>query len=191
MANISALKSELRTQMRRELSRTAKSWLSVANQAVIANLQKFLENMEADVLAWRAHFYGEVLLIGLQQYSLDFYYPRVVVDKQLDFFKGNGFIADGPKGILQPMARASTRLPPKSSRPLICLLPGLAFDRFGNRMGRGGGMYDRFVCQNMGREVFVKVGVCWSFQIIDQVYAEAHDQKVDYIVSEIGIEKIG
>jgi 5-formyltetrahydrofolate cyclo-ligase len=61
-------------------------------------------------------------------------------------------------------------------------LPGLAFDLKGNRLGQGGGWYDRAL-KSLPPGV-LRVGVCFDFQIIEHVPCEAHDQRVEVIVSE-------
>ncbi len=60
------------------------------------------------------------------------------------------------------------------------LVPGLAFDRGGNRLGFGKGCYDKLLA---GSRV-LKIGLCYGFQITDAVPAEKHDVKMDYIITE-------
>lgn len=60
------------------------------------------------------------------------------------------------------------------------LVPGLAFDRNGGRLGRGRGYYDRFL-QNWNG---IKVGVCWSHSLVSEVPMEEHDVKMDWIATE-------
>ncbi len=66
----------------------------------------------------------------------------------------------------------------------LVLVPGLAFDAGGGRLGRGGGFYDRFLPAAVGA---VRVGVCWSGQVVDAVPAEPHDVRVHMLVTEDGI----
>ncbi len=58
------------------------------------------------------------------------------------------------------------------------IVPALAYDRKGNRLGRGGGYYDRILPQITG----VKVGVCFPFQIIDEIPTEDFDYSVDLVI---------
>lgn|GEM_PF-2127507 len=60
------------------------------------------------------------------------------------------------------------------------LVPGIAFDRKGGRLGRGRGYYDRFL-QNWNG---IKVGVCWSHSLLNEVPMEEHDVKMDWIATE-------
>lgn len=75
---------------------------------------------------------------------------------------------------------------------IIILIPGLAFDVYGNRTGYGGGFYDRYLTRlfmyggrNNHADV-LKTGICHDFQYIDNGYiiAEAHDIKCDCIITD-------
>ena len=65
---------------------------------------------------------------------------------------------------------------------LLILIPGLAFDAQGYRLGRGGGWYDR-VLSHAAPDA-LKVGVCFERQIVARVPHEAHDVRVDMVVTE-------
>ena len=60
----------------------------------------------------------------------------------------------------------------------LILVPGLAFDRSGNRLGRGKGYYDRLL-----RDMCAcKVGVCFDFQLFDEIPADDHDILMDIVL---------
>ncbi len=69
----------------------------------------------------------------------------------------------------------------------VILLPGLAFDRAGNRLGRGAGFYDRFISalHDAGHRPTL-IGVCYQAQIVDSVPTEPHDHRVDRVITERG-----
>lgn len=69
------------------------------------------------------------------------------------------------------------------------LMPGLAFDRLGNRVGYGAGYYDRYLAQYDTGHLY-KVGYAFDFQVMDAATAEEHDRKVDCIVTECGVYRI-
>lgn len=62
----------------------------------------------------------------------------------------------------------------------LILVPGMAFDRNGNRLGRGKGYYDRILrnCKAC------KIGVCFPFQLLPEIPTEPHDIKVDLVVEK-------
>lgn len=59
------------------------------------------------------------------------------------------------------------------------LVPGVAFDASGHRLGRGRGYYDRYLKDTD----FFKVGVCFDYQLVDHVPCEPHDICVDMVIS--------
>lgn len=63
----------------------------------------------------------------------------------------------------------------------LMIMPGLAFDVKGNRIGYGGGFYDKYLKQY---EHVCKIGVCFDFQILEAIKAEVFDVKADCIISE-------
>ena len=77
---------------------------------------------------------------------------------------------------------------PRSSRPILpelldlVVVPGLAFDPQGNRLGRGGGYYDRFLRRL--RPAATAVGLAFDRQIIDEVTADDRDISVELIVTD-------
>lgn len=93
---------------------------------------------------------------------------------------------------LQP-GRYGIRVPAQGCAPIspkqldVILLPGLAFDRAGNRLGRGAGFYDRFVdALHAAGHRPTLIGVCHHAQIVDSVPTEPHDHWVDRVITELG-----
>ena len=67
-------------------------------------------------------------------------------------------------------------------KKVLLLMPGLAFDRTGNRIGYGGGFYDKYLHHH--RDVaFTTVALCFDFQVYDKIPTKAHDEKMDLIIS--------
>ena len=64
----------------------------------------------------------------------------------------------------------------------LILVPALACDRQGYRLGYGGGYYDRYFARE-GRGAF-KIGICYDVQLIKTIPAEAHDARLDVIVTD-------
>lgn len=62
----------------------------------------------------------------------------------------------------------------------LIVVPGVAYDRRGNRMGRGKGFYDRLLATTRA----TKVGIGYEFQIVDELPVEDHDVAMDIIISE-------
>ncbi|SHJ74677.1 5-formyltetrahydrofolate cyclo-ligase [Clostridium cavendishii DSM 21758] len=69
----------------------------------------------------------------------------------------------------------------------IILVPGLAFDLSGGRLGYGGGFYDKFLKNSKSSK---RIALCYDFQIVDEVPMEEFDEKIDFIITENKVEKI-
>ena len=61
----------------------------------------------------------------------------------------------------------------------LVLMPGLAFDPKGNRMGYGGGFYDKFLAAETGHPT---LALCYDFQMMEHLETEAHDLPVDVVL---------
>jgi len=68
----------------------------------------------------------------------------------------------------------------------LVLLPGMAFDLQGNRLGRGRGFYDRLLAKTSG----VKCGVGFDFQLLEKIPTEPHDAQVDFILTPTRCVKV-
>ncbi len=96
-------------------------------------------------------------------------------------FSGEAALVDGESyAIPEPDADA-----PEVSIDEIDLVvvPGVAFDLRGGRMGRGKGFYDRLLSKAYGNGPF-KAGVCLNYQLVDEVPTETHDIIMDIVISE-------
>ena len=113
------------------------------------------------------------------------YYPRVAGGRTLAFYphrEGDAW-ETGPYGILEPSNPAGVE--PRRSGWDIIVVPGLAFDRRGNRLGRGFGYYDRFL--GGLPESVARVGLAWANQRIPEVPVDAWDVSVHALVTEEGV----
>lgn len=95
-------------------------------------------------------------------------WPRVE-GSHLRFFSNDDLPAfvKGAYGLLEPGPNAS------EASPDIVLLPLIGFDSDGNRLGQGGGFYDRTL-QNLSANVLA-IGIAWGCQQVPQIPVEAHD----------------
>ena len=87
-------------------------------------------------------------------------------------------LATGKFGILEPKPEA---VRPVASEGIdAALVPGLAFDETGNRLGRGRGYFDRLL-QDLGGAT---IALAYDFQVVPEVPVEAHDTPLDFVVTE-------
>ena len=92
----------------------------------------------------------------------------------------------GSWGLAQPDPAEATWLPAEAQLDLV-VVPGLAFDRRGQRIGWGGGYYDRFLAQVQT----IKIGLCYDALVLDCIPGEPHDVPVDMVVAETAIYQGG
>lgn len=88
-------------------------------------------------------------------------------------------LAPGPYGILQPK-RECLRPAPGSKIDLV-VVPGLAFDRQGRRLGRGRGYYDKFLASLSAH--IPRIGLAFDFQVLKDLPAFSHDISVTKVIS--------
>jgi 5-formyltetrahydrofolate cyclo-ligase len=83
----------------------------------------------------------------------------------------------------------SFRSPPEGNpkvAPDVLLIPGRAFNEKGDRLGRGKGFFDKYLAGFKG----TKIGICFDFQIFENIPLEPHDLPMDYVVTEKRILKM-
>lgn len=102
--------------------------------------------------------------------------PKVYGD-QMRFIYLQDLTATAPSelGIPEPVADE----PVAQDKTALVIMPGLAFDTQGNRMGYGGGFYDKFLAAEPEHPT---VALCYSFQIVEHIPAEAYDIPVDTVL---------
>jgi 5-formyltetrahydrofolate cyclo-ligase len=93
-------------------------------------------------------------------------------------------IVNGKFGVREPSASCAEI--PLASFDLV-LVPGMAFDLGGNRLGRGRGFYDRLLKKTSG----IKCGLGYDFQLLEKIPAGPHDVLVDFILTPTRCVKAG
>jgi len=89
-------------------------------------------------------------------------------------------LAKSSLGIMEPAREEEKILSPESLDLIV--VPGIAFDKSGNRLGRGAGYYDRFLADLPANTV--KVGLAFDFQMIDDVpVVPGLDIRLDFVIS--------
>lgn len=89
-------------------------------------------------------------------------------------------LSPGPYGILQPASDAPEAV---LGPQCVVLVPGVLFDRWGDRLGFGGGYYDRWLA-GPGRGL-ATVGLAFQEQLVDRVQVRAHDRPVDHLLTDM------
>ena len=165
---------ELLIQKRRMMSaeeRTAQSAL------ILSQLEKMTVFQEAKTVLLYYPKNNEVDVLPLfKRYKRDKVLLLPVTHRRgmtANPYEGNDKMHRGKVGIPEP-----TTTPYEGEIDLI-IVPAVAFDKQGNRLGRGGGYYDRFL-KKQSHATFIGVG--YDFQLVDEVPVRQHDQKMHRII---------
>ena len=104
--------------------------------------------------------------------------PAIRKNFQMDFYKWNFSepLKINKYGIPEPQKKTLVY-------PDILLVPLVAFDRRLNRLGYGGGYYDRLIERLSKKKKIIKIGLALSKQMINNVPLNKYDQKMDYVVT--------
>ena len=103
--------------------------------------------------------------------------PRVVSDTDMELrrYTGPQDLQPGAYHIMEPTGQLFTDY----KQIDIAIIPGMAFDREGHRLGRGKGYYDRFL--TLIPDAY-KIGMCFPWQMADNVPCAPHDIKMDAVI---------
>ena len=127
-------------------------------------------NYEVDVIEILKEFEKRKYLISL---------PKIKNNFQMDFYEWsfkNPLIIN-EYGIPEPVSN-------KIRYPDILLVPLVAFDNELNRIGYGGGFYDRYIKKIKKKKKIITIGLAFSFQKVKKIQTNKFDIKLDFIVTE-------
>ncbi|MCX5211164.1 5-formyltetrahydrofolate cyclo-ligase [Kitasatospora sp. NBC_00240] len=132
------------------------------------------------------------LLDALAERGVRVLLPVLLADNDLDWarYEGPDALAPATRGLLEP---TGPRLGPDAvTAASVVLLPGLAVDRHGLRLGRGGGSYDRVLARlaRAGAHPLLAT-LLYEGELLDSVPAEPHDLPVDAAVTPSGVHRLG
>jgi len=158
------------------------------SEKIIQKLISLPVYQQAGTVMTYVAFNQEVETRGLILYSLA-RKKRVLVpvtvtkEKKLipsEVFDFPGDLEPGTWGILEPKPDCFR---PRDPREIdLVVVPGVAFDRHGNRLGYGGGFYDRFLTKLPESCSFV--AIAYQLQLRDNVFHQEHDQPVHWVITE-------
>ena len=145
--------------------------------------------------SYKSEVNTEEIFHTAQTQGKELYFPKVI-GKEMDFFRvqEKEDLIEGYRGIWEPEEDEKRKFKPKTGDRIFILMPGAVFDEDGNRIGYGGGYYDKFLqrlkdkmedCLMEMNAVSI-VAVAFDCQIVarGQIQSEVHDWRVQYIVTE-------
>lgn len=104
--------------------------------------------------------------------------PKVIDDSTMELrqYTGKKDLSPGAYNIMEPSGELFTDYAAID----VAIIPGMAFDSKGHRLGRGKGYYDRFLSQLTTRTI--KIGLCFPWQLVDDVPTDKNDISMDCVI---------
>ena len=171
-------KKELRTLIKTLKKQHTKEQLLEQSEKILAKLEQHPDFVNAETVMLYSALPDEVQTQAfLEKWHLKKHIilPTVVGDDIIPVAYGEDTaFAVGDFNILEPQNE------PYTGGFDLIVVPGVAFDGNGNRLGRGRGYYDRFLCHHLDVK---HIGICFDFQLVDEVPSEPFDIRMDEVIS--------
>ena len=187
MEDIRLLKKEIRTAMKARLTTVSPHETLCASKSVLEQLERLDRWNRAETvfafLSMKDELDTAPILKAVLEQGKTLAVPKVVGD-DLVFYRITDLekdVAPGAFGILEPVSGLpEVDMKNLSEMHSVAMVPGLAFDKENFRLGRGKGFYDRFFA-SCGHSLY-KIGIGYSFQLVESVPHEAHDSQLDLLI---------
>ena len=154
------------------------------------HLRPLLNNMNSDYVGSYIDYNSELRTNTLNKYlikkNFNICLPKIDYQtNEINFFK----YSTGTKLIKNKYNILEPEITNEIIFPKLVLVPLLAFNESGFRLGYGGGFYDKYFSFQEEKEI-IKVGLGFSFQNVYEIPIEGHDQKLDWILTESYLYKV-
>lgn len=154
------------------------------------HLRPLLNNMNSDYVGSYINYNSELSTNALNKYLIEKNFniclPKIDYQtNEINFFK----YSTGTKLIKNKYNILEPEITNEIIFPKLVLVPLLAFNESGFRIGYGGGFYDKYFSFQEEKEI-IKVGLGFSFQNVNEIPIEGHDQKLDWILTESYLYKV-
>lgn len=185
MNEIALAKAQLRSKIL-----ASRAGREPATGALTANLLELVSRLRAQSVATYISFGTEpsttAFITELLTNGIEVLVPRVNPDGTLSWYKFDGVsTVTSSLGMLEPDATKLVQASVDEAELLI--IPSLAVDRSGNRLGRGKGFFDRELEQLGIDQVYA---VCFEDEFLENIPSEVHDQRVSGVVTEVAIHEL-
>ena len=177
-------KSEIRKKLLKARKQNTSNNLDINFNYILEILKK--EKIFGKVIGGYYPFNYEIdpikILKNLEKKKYQISLPKIKKNFQMNFFRWS---------IKDPLLINKYGIPEPTSNkivyPNILLVPLVAFDKNLNRIGYGGGFYDRYLEKIKKNKKIITIGLAYFFQKVKKIPINKHDFKLDYIVTNKGI----
>ena len=182
------MKARLRKDILSRRDTLAPSTIESKSHTIIERLESIPQFKRSRMPMFYASFRGEVHTISIIKARLEtglpVVLPRTIIEARrlipYRIYSWEKDIVEGAYGIQEPNPEFAVRVAPHEID--LVVVPGSLFGKDCTRHGYGGGFYDRFLSQEAPQAF--RIGLAFSFQVLDEVPSEPHDQKMDMIITE-------
>jgi len=119
------------------------------------------------------------ILEKFEKYDYEISLPKIKKNYQMDFYHWSS---------KEPLIVNEYGIPEPTSRiikyPDILLIPLVAYDKNWNRVGYGGGFYDRYITKIKKKKNILTIGLAYSFQEVKKIPINKNDVRLDFIITE-------
>jgi len=161
-----------------------------SDQALTTNLLELVSQLNIQSVATYLSFGTEPstteFISSLLDDGIEVLVPKILPDETLAWYKWDG--------VRSTTSSLGMKEPDESKLEVISiqladllLIPALAVDRMGNRLGRGKGYFDRELSVLSGSKVYA---VCFEDEVLEVLPSEVHDQRVSGVVTEVAIHEL-
>jgi len=188
MDDIKEMKTDIRREVTEKLAQISQSDLDEKSGKIEMRLFEFANFLESKIVLFYTPLAYQVktanILARCRDYDKIVVLPafnpetRTIRLMKVDDIKND--LVPGPRGNLEPDSGRCKEVPIECID--LAIIPGVAFDEKGGRIGQGEGYYDRFL-PNLPITTR-KVALAFEAQFVDQIPMESHDKYVDIIITE-------
>jgi len=187
------MKRSIRKEVLRKRDEISRNIKTIKDLSIKQRLISLREFMDAKIVFFYASFKSEVETFAMIKETLKMN-KRLVLPKvrkeehgvMLYEIKDINELSTGYMGIPEPSSLKEYSL--SLDEVDLIVIPGVAFDYAGNRLGYGGGYYDMLLAQRKKRSPII--ALAYDEQLVDKIPSEPHDVKVDMIITDKRVIKL-
>ena len=153
----------------------------VNSQTILKIIKK--KNLKDKIFGGYYSFNYEIdaikILENFERLNFHISLPRIKKGSQMDFFDWSSKdpLIINKYGIPEPISKTIRY-------PDILLVPLVAYDKNLNRIGYGGGFYDRYIKKIKNKKKIITIGLAYSFQKVKKIPINKYDVKLDFVITE-------
>lgn len=176
-------KKEIRTEIRKKRESLSEEYILKASQEIFRKLISEIDFLTASNIMSYMDFKNEVKTDKLNEAILKIekflYLPKVIDKETMIAIENNGEFEISPFGNREPIGKEYL------GEIDLIITPGVAFDKYGNRVGFGRGYYDRFFNKYPNAK---RIAIAFDVQVIDEkIEIDRYDKKIDMLITETNI----